>query len=304
MTQQQDQKGPCALCGAEAILEVSHLVPRFVAKRMRMDSPTGFFRAGRNVNMRLQDAPKRRMLCRSCEDLFSELETRFAQDIFTPTMDGAAIELELFEAHHRFCASIVWRNLKRILLDGADFEQDYTAEDWQGIERAERGLREYLLGKSPAPADVQFHLFNARSTTDAEIRGINAFCNLSMGALLLGRDEAPERLYSISPMNGLILIGLIRSDAKCRAEWATGSTAVLPGQTWRNHDQGIHDAYFGGILMKLAAEQLAAFEAMSATQKAVVLKSMAAADLETWAESPHGSAVIQDYLNDLRRDKK
>jgi hypothetical protein len=300
---QQEKKEPCGLCGSVDVLEVSHLTPRFVAKRMRTDSPTGFFRAGRNVNKRLQDAPKRRMLCRACENSLSDLETRFAQYAFSPIMDGAVVELEMSETHHRFCASMVWRNLKRILLDRDDLKDDYSADDWQAIERAEVGLRDYLLGTGPAPSDVEFHLFNARTTTDAEIPGINAFCNLSMGALLLGRDQAPERLYSISPMNGLILVGLVHSDAKCREEWATGMTAVLPGQPWRNHDQAIHDVYFGGILLKLAEEQLAAFEAMSAKQKAVVEESMKAADPEKWAKSPHGSAVIQDYLNDLRRGK-
>jgi hypothetical protein len=105
--------GVCALCRAEAKLEVSHLISAFVARRLRQDSPgRGFLRSNRQPNQRMQDGPKDKLLCRNCEELLATHESAFARDIFAPTMDGLNLDdLVITRDHYRFCISIAWRNL-------------------------------------------------------------------------------------------------------------------------------------------------------------------------------------------------
>ena len=246
----------CALCENDGTLEVSHIVPRFVAKRLKADSPNPFLRDTRELNRRLQDAPKKRLLCRECEERFSRLEDTFSREIFTPTMDGAVIEdLVVTRELRGFCVSLLWRALVLILQPkGHPGESGYDVEDWLAMERVEAELRAFLLDRGGHPAHVEYHLLNSRSTTDADQPGINALLNLTTGLVIRGRGDAPDRLYSIVFLNGLILVGFVRSTAQSRAEWEGGATRMRPGDLWRNHHQQIRDAYFGGLLLQMAQQ--------------------------------------------------
>jgi hypothetical protein len=138
-------KGKCALCSAEGDLELSHLIPRFIAKRLKADSPSPFLRSGADPNTRVQDAPKEYLLCRDCEERFSTVERRFAEVVFAPTMNGQRIDdLVVTREHQQFAASMVWRHLIYILRQrDTNEELDYTPDDWSAIEIAENALRAY-----------------------------------------------------------------------------------------------------------------------------------------------------------------
>jgi len=292
----------CALCRNDRPLELSHIIPRFVAKRLKTDSPNPFLRNMMEPNRRLQDAPKKRLLCRECEDRFSRLEDAFSREIFTPTMDGAMIDdLVVTREHRGFCASLVWRALVLTLeRKGQPEVSDYDVEDWVAMDRVEAELRAFLLARGGHPADVEYHLFNSRSTTESDQPGVNALLNLTTGLAIRGRGDAPERLYAIVFLNGLMLVGLLRSTAQSRAEWEGGATRVRPGDLWRNHHQQIREAYFGGLLMQMAQQLVDERGNMSEAQTAVVRRAIEDIDFEEWAATPHGRAVIQDYENKMR----
>lgn len=215
--------GTCALCGSVGKIEISHLLPRFIAKRQKADSPNPFLRDGRDWNRRVQDSPKEPLLCGKCEDLFCDFETAFSRDIFSPTMDGKLLEdLVITREHHKFCASVAWRQLISTLRRRHAAKppiDDLTAEDWAAIEAGEQALRAFVLGQAPI-ADIPHHLINVRSTTETEFPGINALVNLTAGFAMRARTDAPGRLYAIIFMNGLLMITLIRSDQQCRSEWS------------------------------------------------------------------------------------
>jgi hypothetical protein len=179
-------------------------------------------------------------------------------------------------------------------------DDDYTERDWASINAAEEAFRQYLLGDSGRPRDIDIHLFCARSTTETEFEGINALVNLTMGCALRRHADTPERLYSIAFMNGLILIALIAADEACRVDWIGANTSMEPGALWRNHRQEIRDAHFGGVLVAMAKEQVEAQDAMSDEQRKVIRHALSGIDHARWAQTPHGRAVLQDHLNRVR----
>lgn len=61
----------CALCGNEAELELSHILPKFLFRYQKKSSPTGNIRSVVNPNRIVQDGEKLPFLCGGCEDLFS-----------------------------------------------------------------------------------------------------------------------------------------------------------------------------------------------------------------------------------------
>ena len=73
--------GVCELCGKQADLLQSHVIPAFVFKWLKQ---AGHIRYAETPNRRSQDGPKRDWLCRECEDLFNSFETPFAGQIFHP----------------------------------------------------------------------------------------------------------------------------------------------------------------------------------------------------------------------------
>ena len=298
----------CALCRREADLEESHLIPRFVARSMRRDSPNPFFRNGRDPNRRVQDAPKATLLCHECEQRLAGYESAFAKDIFAPTMKGRQLDdFVITRDHYRFCTSVVWRHLatvRRMHEEDVVPDDDYTERDWASIEAAEDAFRQSLLGVSGRPRDIGIHLFCARSTTETEFEGINALVNLTMGFALRRHEDTPERLYSIAFMNGLLLITLIAADEACRADWIGGNTSVEPGALWRNYRQEIRDAQFGGVLVAMAKEQVRAQDAMSSEQRKVIRDALSGIDHARWVETPHGRAVLQDHLNRERPERE
>ncbi len=289
----------CTLCGEEAELEISHVVPRFVGKRLKEDSPKPFLRNTQAPNRRLQDVPKERLLCRNCEERFSQFEDPFSRDIFTPTMEGEQLDDVVVTREHRnFCASVSWRTLVMTLRQcGSEQVTDYSDQDWLAMERREEELRTFLLDRNPHPSDLAHHLFACRSTAETEQAGLNALLNLTAGIWIRGDDEAPERLYGLAFMNGLILVTLLRSTSEMEDEWAAASTRFEAGFLWRNHHQHICDGYFGRMLKQMAQQTEDEMATMSDAQRKVIRDSFAGVDYKRWAESAHGKAVLQDYLN-------
>jgi len=80
--------GVCKLCDETAELQVSHIVPRFVFGWLKDNSATGFLRFSGQPNLRVQDGPKLSWLCRDCEELLNDWETKFANLLFYPILKG------------------------------------------------------------------------------------------------------------------------------------------------------------------------------------------------------------------------
>lgn len=65
--------GQCALCRINKELQLSHIVPSFVGRKMKNTSP-GNIRFTNEPNKITQDIEKHYLLCHECEELFSAKE--------------------------------------------------------------------------------------------------------------------------------------------------------------------------------------------------------------------------------------
>ena len=77
------QMGQCALCRANKELQLSHIIPHFVGRKLIKTSP-GNIRITNEPNKVVQDIEKHFLLCHDCEELFSAKERWFANTIFNP----------------------------------------------------------------------------------------------------------------------------------------------------------------------------------------------------------------------------
>lgn len=149
--------GQCALCRQNKELQLSHIVPHFVGRRMIKTAP-GDIRVTNEPNIVAQDIEKHYMLCHDCEELFSAKERWFASNIFNPWQDHKQREFSYDESLTYFIVSLSWRSL---YLDLEEYSCDSTfdKEILLTMLRAESIMRDYLLGKRQDVSDIQNHIF-------------------------------------------------------------------------------------------------------------------------------------------------
>lgn len=138
--------GACRLCDAEATLIESHIIPAFVYRAIKSDSPTGYFRNPNNLNLRVQDGDKVLLLCGDCEKRFNVAETEFAKKIFLPFHRTDQDHFTYGPWLHYFMTSLAWRTL---ILDLPGLQSDeanpraFVAELANAVET----MRNYLTGR-------------------------------------------------------------------------------------------------------------------------------------------------------------
>ncbi|NKF08729.1 hypothetical protein J1C67_01925 [Clostridium gasigenes] len=147
----------CALCGNYGDIRLSHIVPKLVGRNLKKTS-IGAIRNTENSNKVVQDIEKHYLLCGKCEELFSESETWFANNIFYPYLkDGK----DSFDYDHRlyfFLTSLSWRSL---YLDIMDFVENGGI----GIDALlclidrESNMKNYLLKKKHNISQIENHIF-------------------------------------------------------------------------------------------------------------------------------------------------
>lgn len=147
----------CALCGSEDELELSHIVPKMVIRKLKKTA-VGNIRSAENPNATVQDSEKHYMLCGSCEDLFSEYETEFAKTVFHPYLDGVTDTFKYDEKLFYFITSVSWRSLYWDLLDFV--ENNVVGIDaLETLISAEKEMREYLLNIKNEISNIENHIF-------------------------------------------------------------------------------------------------------------------------------------------------
>lgn len=111
----------CRLCKQHPAIESSHVIPGFVIRAIKSDSPTGFFRNPNLPNRRLQDGDKLPLLCADCEQRFGKAEHQFANNIFLPFHKTDQDHFSYGPYLHYFMTSLAWRTL---ILDLPGLESD------------------------------------------------------------------------------------------------------------------------------------------------------------------------------------
>lgn len=145
---------PCALCGTVLPLRDSHIIPRFVGKWIKETSATGYLRQAVNPDRRRQDLMTQKLLCQKCEGRFSDVERRFANEIFLPFQKG---KLQWFECEpwlKEFAASLAWRVCT---VELPEFAQ--TKPEWgDAVQMATKRWGQYLLGQVEDPGPSEQHI--------------------------------------------------------------------------------------------------------------------------------------------------
>lgn len=147
----------CRLCGLYPAIENSHVIPSFVFRAMKSDSPTGLFRNPNNPNQRLQDGDKLGLLCRECEQRFGDAEHEFASNIFSAFHGRDQDRFTYGPWLHYFMTSLAWRTL---ILDLPGLEAD-AANPRSAVTKltvASETMRQYLLGANNLAECLRNHV--------------------------------------------------------------------------------------------------------------------------------------------------
>ena len=149
--------GQCALCRQNKELQLSHIVPHFVGRKLIKTAP-GNIRFTNNPNKIAQDIEKHFLLCHDCEELFSAKEGWFANVIFNPRQDEGETVFNYDENLTYFIISLSWRSLYLDLEEyvcNPNFDKDILMT----LLRAEQTMRDYLLGKRNDIDTIENHIF-------------------------------------------------------------------------------------------------------------------------------------------------
>ena len=184
--------GTCQLCNQEKVLELSHLIPKFIFRWIK-ETGTGYMRTSDNFNKRVQDGFKEYFLCADCEDLFSSDENYLAKNIFLPVVNR---DIEVLEYDHRFyrgVVSIFWRLLKHKILAEEKDQAFYPA-----LCALEEEWRLGLLNPAWDSEDTRLHLLS----------GVDIIA-------VVEEDPAEVLDKMIEYMGRMVDAGITDSDTKC-----------------------------------------------------------------------------------------
>src|ERR1039458_2524178 len=208
----------CALCQQERDLCDSHIIPSFVFAWFKESSATGYMRLGREINRRVQDGLKPKLLCEECEKRFNQFETPFAANLFYPLHKDESLRLRPGPWFHyelwcmKFAASVSWRILTYFSQLGL---KHFTEEQQQAARAALSTWRSFLLGESENPGAHELHMVLLDRIAD------HTFSNLPKNFnRYLVRSIEPdvvrgkESVFVYAKMCRVVIIGFVRKNPK------------------------------------------------------------------------------------------
>lgn len=155
--------GECRLCGSQADLQNSHIIPRFVFRWLKKTGATPFLRNSESPDTRIQDHHEK-LLCEDCEQQFSDYEGKFASNIFYPFIDDEATSFAYDEWLQRFIISISWRVIASELTDLSELDSVHA----DAIQEAMELWEDILNGNRRLSSDVySHHIFFLDDLADA-----------------------------------------------------------------------------------------------------------------------------------------
>ena len=201
----------CALCGSTDKLMESHLIPKFVFRWLKTTS-VGKMRSAMNPNVSVQDGFKFKMLCASCEKMFSAFERTFANEIFYPFQRNSQNQFAYEEWLQIFTISLSWRLLYMHLLVSVN-NQRITMDGISCFTASERIMREYLLGQRSDIANIENHLFffDEIEHSPDDLKDLRPHMNIFRGiGSLTDGSEKYQTYYTYTNMMGILVFTLYR----------------------------------------------------------------------------------------------
>ncbi|MFJ5429774.1 hypothetical protein ACIPUP_11475 [Pectobacterium actinidiae] len=177
----------CRLCGKETVLELSHILPKFIFKYAKSTSFTGYIRETENPNRIVQDGKKDFLLCKACEILFSGWESYFSKSIFHPYQNDEKDSFNYDYRLSKYLASVSFRVLLYSYENDENGFFDNPILKYAPI--AINNLKEYLLGNYPHPKDQRQSLILLDNTSD-EINDMNMYLTRAIDFDVLVTDDS------------------------------------------------------------------------------------------------------------------
>ena len=286
--------GQCALCRQNKELQLSHIVPHFVGRRMIKTAP-GDIRVTNEPNIVAQDIEKHYMLCHDCEELFSAKERWFASNIFNPWQDHKQREFSYDENLTYFIVSLSWRSL---YLDLEEYSCDSTfdKEILLTMLRAESIMRDYLLGKRQDVSDIQNHIFFFDRIESASNYDFEKNPSVAMHRSITSYSAYNgDTSFTISNLLGIMIVTFYSMTEQ--EEWT--NTHILNGSgTIAAKKQGIKSVV-GQEIQHWMNEAENAKNNLSEKQKNKIIEKM-----KNLGDGIKDYAIFQDFFDDenLRRN--
>jgi hypothetical protein len=220
----------CALCKAGVAKEDSHIIPAFVFRWLKDSSPTGFLRRAAEPNKRLQDGPKKPLLCGVCEDRLSKLETEFANRVFREVHHASrgGLAFDYSEWFHRFCVSISWRVLTHLVERHAaeHLPHAHAVSIAEALER----WRLYLLEQAPDVDRFTQHFLILDvpiSATNMGQHDLQQLARFIKRAVYMEMIPRHDECYVFSKLCDIVIVGTI-SDPKPQ-QWVRTGVSPISG---------------------------------------------------------------------------
>lgn len=257
----------CRLCLANTAIDCSHVIPKFVYRAIKADSPTGFFRNPHDPNRRFQDGDKLPLLCSECEQRFGTAEQKFQQYAFSPFHTSDKDEFSYGPWLHYFMTSIAWRTL---VLDLPGFEAD--AKNPKSAVRilqteAER-MRTYLLGCDNLASGLRNHAIVLTEGHSGSVELAAVRPNVKIRRSVFGYsiiDRKNEYSGIIHNLAGFMCFYIVKGNP--RDKWQ--GTKVNPSGGEIRQPQQV-DSWLVGELLSCIVESGKKLSSMSQSQKAKI----------------------------------
>lgn len=205
------QMGKCALCRKNKELQLSHIVPNFVGRKLK-NTAIGNIRNTNEPNKVIQDIEKRFLLCHDCEELFSAKERWFANTIFNPFQNHKKTLFDYDRDLTYFIVSLNWRSL---YLDLDEFSRDiaFNKEILMLLFRAEQTMRDYLLGKRQDIDTIENHIFFFDRIKSAQNLNISQHPSIAMHRSISSYTTYNGKTsFTISNLMGILIVTFYSMD--------------------------------------------------------------------------------------------
>lgn len=204
----------CALCLNSAVLSNSHIYPAFIDRWLKETSATGYLRQIININKRVQDGNKQKLLCSNCEKEINKYETPFANTIFYPYVNNVLtpegfVTTETNYYYEKwllyFAISVQWRHIITSELKEENFPKGMY-EIWNNYKTI---WGEFLNCKRKDTGNCETHLiflFNLFSSSGYLPENINDRINFYLMRVIDGTTVINEKKLVIYSKLGPIVI--------------------------------------------------------------------------------------------------
>lgn len=244
-------KGRCAVCEQDKELENSHIIPKFVFRWMKRTGSSKI-RQLTSVNKSREDGPTIKLLCGTCEDMFSSFEDYFARNFFHPIIENIVDKkgaltirsVDYDENLYLFSVSLLWRGLKWNILN-----DNIPLEHKKQLERVECKWKDFLSKRTYPDEANSVHMFIVDKTQNFDGKP-QRFDFYLMRATDATVASGLDQLFIFSKIaRFLFIVPLIGYDEKD----FINTNVYASGGIYRN-PQIIQDGRIGAFLVNRANE--------------------------------------------------